>query len=91
VYGTQRLKQNLQLSTLMLNGNVDIIDFNPVKLFATAGIGVATHKTRHRITGFDSENNIINNQFINSQICNEIIKDLNFERGLEIINIFDPL
>ena len=59
VYGTQRLKQNLQLSTLMLNGNVDIIDFNSVKLFATAGIGVATHKTRHRITGFDSENNII--------------------------------
>ncbi len=46
-----KLKQKVQLSTFMLNGNFDIADFGPVKLFLTSGIGIARHKTSYFYSG----------------------------------------
>ena len=55
-YGSQKLKQNLQLSTLMLNSSIDVIDFDPIKLFLNAGVGIAKHKTKYYITGSSPDN-----------------------------------
>ena len=76
-YTSQNEQDNIymeMLNELIERGEVNYVVDNLLKLISLNS---------------DTENNIINNQFTNSQICNEIIKDLNFERGLEIINIFD--
>ncbi len=46
-----KLKQKIQLSTFMLNGNFDIANFSSTKVFLTSGVGVAKHKTLYSYSG----------------------------------------
>ena len=52
-HGTFKLKQSPQLSALLINTSIDIVDFDPVKLFVTGGIGIAKHKTKYLLSGVD--------------------------------------
>ncbi len=53
IYGDREMKQQANLSTLMVNTNVDVIDFDSSKFFVGVGMGVARHKTKYHVTGMD--------------------------------------
>jgi opacity protein-like surface antigen len=54
-YGSVKFNQKVDLSTLMLGGNVDIVELGVGKIFLGAGVGVAKHKTKYNVTGTDTE------------------------------------
>ena len=53
--GSFKLKQNVELATLMVNGNADIIELGASSIFLGAGVGVAKHKTKYHVTGISVE------------------------------------
>ena len=50
-HGSQKQKLRPTLSTLMVNTNVDVIDFDSSKIFVGLGAGVARHKTKYTTAG----------------------------------------
>ena len=56
-YGSVKFNQKVDLSTLMLGGNVDIVELGVSKIFLGAGVGVAKHKTKYNVTGINTDGN----------------------------------
>jgi opacity protein-like surface antigen len=53
--GSVKFNQKVDLSTLMLGGNVDIVELGVSKIFLGAGVGVAKHKTKYDVKGIDTD------------------------------------
>jgi len=54
-HGSQKQKLRPTLSTLMVNTNVDVIDFDSSKIFVGLGAGVARHKTKYTTAGISPD------------------------------------
>jgi opacity protein-like surface antigen len=62
-YGSIKFNQKVDLSTLMLGGNIDIVELGVSKIFLGAGVGVAKHKTKYNITGINTDGDNFDMEF----------------------------
>ena len=85
VYGNQEVKLRPNLSTLMVNTNVDVIDFDSSKFFVGVGMGVARHKTKYYVTGTSPGGKKIDRE-ISTKISHEFSYALNAGMSLFIID-----
>ncbi len=85
VYGNQEVKLRPNLSTLMVNTNVDVIDFDSSKFFVGVGMGVARHKTKYHVTGTSPGGKKIDRE-ISTKISHEFSYALNAGMSLFIID-----